>query len=173
MQGKIQTSTNSGRIGLDETSNNCVVRKCNQRLCETQQATPFRVFVAGFVRIRTSHDWRVPRKTSSLISQNVTSKSGRGGRTKHPWAFTEHGVAMLLSVLRSPTAARVNIEIMRDVRATSRSQLSGVEFSSFRRSHRRYRTVIEGWKTRHLGAVGSFQPSRLKFPQPPQATLDT
>ena len=30
-----------------------------------------------------------------------------------PYAFTEQGVAMLSSVLRSPTAVRVNIEIMR------------------------------------------------------------
>lgn len=50
---------------------------------------------------------------TALMSQNVISKSGRGGRTKRPWVFTEHGVAMLSSVLRSPTAARVNIEIMR------------------------------------------------------------
>jgi hypothetical protein len=43
----------------------------------------------------------------------VISKAGRGGRTKLPRAFTEHGIAMLSSVLRSPTAVRVNIEIMR------------------------------------------------------------
>ena len=30
-----------------------------------------------------------------------------------PWVFTEHGVAMLSSVLRSKTAIQVNIEIMR------------------------------------------------------------
>ena len=48
-----------------------------------------------------------------LISQIVISNTGRGGRRKLPWAFTEHGVAMLSSVLRSPTAVRVNIEIMR------------------------------------------------------------
>jgi hypothetical protein len=30
-----------------------------------------------------------------------------------PYAFTEHGVAMLSSVLRSPRAIQVNIEIMR------------------------------------------------------------
>jgi hypothetical protein len=48
-----------------------------------------------------------------LISQSVVSKAARGGRRKLPWAFTEHGVAMLSSVLRSPTAVRVNIEIMR------------------------------------------------------------
>ena len=47
------------------------------------------------------------------MSQNATSSSRHGGRRKLPWAFTEHGVAMLSSVLRSPTAVRVNIEIMR------------------------------------------------------------
>lgn len=50
---------------------------------------------------------------ADLISQSVISKVGRGGRQKAPWAFTEHGVAMLSSVLRSTKAARVNVEIMR------------------------------------------------------------
>ena len=50
---------------------------------------------------------------TSLISQIVISKPGRGGHRKPPRVFTEHGVAMLSSVLRSPTAIRVNIEIMR------------------------------------------------------------
>jgi hypothetical protein len=50
---------------------------------------------------------------AALMLQNVTSKAGRGGRRKLPWVFTEHGVAMLSSVLNSPTAVRVNIEIMR------------------------------------------------------------
>jgi len=50
---------------------------------------------------------------TALISQTVTSNIGRGGRRKRPWAFTEHGVAMLSSVLRSPKAVQVNIEIMR------------------------------------------------------------
>lgn len=40
-------------------------------------------------------------------------KSGRGGRRHPPYAFTEEGVAMLSSVLNSPRAIRVNIEIMR------------------------------------------------------------
>jgi hypothetical protein len=50
---------------------------------------------------------------TDLMSQMVTSKDGRGGRRKLPWVFTEHGVAMLSSVLRSREAARVNVEIMR------------------------------------------------------------
>jgi hypothetical protein len=50
----------------------------------------------------------------ALRSQIVTSKAlGRGGRRYSPYAFTEQGVAMLSSVLRSPRAVQVNIEIMR------------------------------------------------------------
>lgn len=47
-----------------------------------------------------------------LTSQSVISK-GRGGRRHRPYAFTEQGVAMLSSVLRSKRAMAVNIEIMR------------------------------------------------------------
>ena len=39
--------------------------------------------------------------------------NGRGGRRSAPYAFTEQGVAMLSSVLRSKRAIRVNVEIMR------------------------------------------------------------
>jgi ORF6N domain len=53
------------------------------------------------------------QETESLRSQIVTSKVGRGGRRTAPYAFTEQGVAMLSSVLRSPLAIRLNIEIMR------------------------------------------------------------
>jgi hypothetical protein len=47
-----------------------------------------------------------------LRSQFVTS-SYWGGRRYPPCAFTEQGVAMLSSVLRSQRAIQVNIEIMR------------------------------------------------------------
>jgi ORF6N domain len=50
---------------------------------------------------------------SRLRSQVVTSKTGRGGRRYRPYAFTEQGVAMLSSVLRSTRAVAVNIAIMR------------------------------------------------------------
>ena len=51
---------------------------------------------------------------SRLRSQSVTLEKGRGKYRKYlPYAFTEQGVAMLSSVLRSPRAVRVNIEIMR------------------------------------------------------------
>ena len=47
-----------------------------------------------------------------LRSQSVTLKS-HGGTRYLPYAFTEQGVAMLSSVLRSPRAVEVNIAIMR------------------------------------------------------------
>jgi hypothetical protein len=53
------------------------------------------------------------REAAALRSQIVTAKGGRGGRRTRPYAFTEQGVAMLSSVLRSRRAIRVNIEIMR------------------------------------------------------------
>src|SRR5437762_2468231 len=39
-----------------------------------------------------------------LISQIAISKTGRGGRRKLPWAFTEHGAIMLATVLNSRVA---------------------------------------------------------------------
>lgn len=43
----------------------------------------------------------------------MTSSLTHGGRRTAPYAFTEQGVAMLSSVLNSPRAIAVNIEIMR------------------------------------------------------------
>ena len=50
---------------------------------------------------------------SNLKSQIAISSSGWGGRRHPPYAFTEQGVAMLSSVLKSKRAAQVNITIMR------------------------------------------------------------
>jgi len=49
----------------------------------------------------------------SLRTQIASLKIGRGGRGYLPYAFTEQGVAMLSSVLRSDCAVAVNIAIMR------------------------------------------------------------
>ena len=53
------------------------------------------------------------KEAASLISQFAISKSRRGGRRTLPYAFTEQGVAMLSSVLRSERAIQVNVVIMR------------------------------------------------------------
>lgn len=52
-------------------------------------------------------------ETQRLMSQIAISKIGRGGKRKLPYVFTEHGVAMLSSVLRSEKAVEMNIFIIR------------------------------------------------------------
>jgi len=63
-------------------------------------------FPADFMFQLTNQEFRI------LKSQIVTSNWG-GMRRALPYAFTEQGVAMLSSVLRSERAVAVNIEIMR------------------------------------------------------------
>jgi hypothetical protein len=62
-------------------------------------------FPDDFMFQLTPHEYHI------LKSQSVISSWG--GRRHPPYAFTEQGVAMLSSVLRSKRAAQVNVEIMR------------------------------------------------------------
>ena len=65
-------------------------------------------FPEDFMFQLSGEEWQV------LRSQSVISNAeGRGGRRTAPYAFTEQGVAMLSTVLGSPRAIAVNIEIMR------------------------------------------------------------
>jgi hypothetical protein len=61
--------------------------------------------------------FRLTREEIMRISQFVISSGDPGVRTlkfsKNVMAFTEHGVAMLSSVLNNPRAVQVNIQIMR------------------------------------------------------------
>ena len=63
-------------------------------------------FPHDFMFQLTAEEFRI------LKSQTVMSSSW-GGRRTRPYAFTEQGVAMLSSILRSKRAVRVNVEIMR------------------------------------------------------------
>jgi phage regulator Rha-like protein len=54
------------------------------------------------------------KEAESLISQIAISKTGRGGRRRsEPYVFTEQGVAMTSSVLRSDRAIQINILIIK------------------------------------------------------------
>ena len=50
---------------------------------------------------------------SNLMSQIATSSSDKMGLRKRPFAFTEHGVTMLASVLKSETAVKASIQIVK------------------------------------------------------------
>jgi hypothetical protein len=52
-------------------------------------------------------------KSQFVISSSLELKNGWGGIRTIPYAFTEQGVAMLSSVLRSARAIQVNIQIIR------------------------------------------------------------
>ncbi len=67
---------------------------------------------------------------ANLKSQSVTSSAGRGKHRKYlPFAFTEQGVAMLSSVLRSERAIDVNVSIMRAFVVLRRAAASHVALS--------------------------------------------
>jgi phage regulator Rha-like protein len=51
--------------------------------------------------------------TSKILDVTENQEDGRGGRRSQPYAFTEHGAAMLSSVLNSERAIQVNIAIIR------------------------------------------------------------
>jgi ORF6N domain len=75
---------------------------------------------------------------AGLTSQIVMSNA-RGGRRTLPYAFTEQGVAMLSSVLRSQRAVEVNIAIMRTF----------VQLRRLMDSNRDLRLRIEAMETRY------------------------
>jgi hypothetical protein len=50
---------------------------------------------------------------NNMISQSVISSQRRRKLSSPPYAFTEHGVTMLASILKSPKARKMNIAIVR------------------------------------------------------------
>ena len=68
-------------------------------------------------------------ESESLRFQIGTSK--RGGRRYPPYAFTEHGILMLSSVLNSKRAIEVNIQIMRTFVQLRRHALNVIELKRF------------------------------------------
>ena len=82
----------------------------------------------------------------SLRSQTVILKKGRGRHRKYlPYAFTEQGVAMLSSVLRSPRAVKVNVEIMRAFVRLRRLLQSNTELAAkLAELEKKYDAAVQG-----------------------------
>lgn len=57
--------------------------------------------------------FRLTDKELELLRFQIGTSRGHGGRRYLPYVFTQEGVAMLSSVLRSQRAVRVNVQIMR------------------------------------------------------------
>lgn len=102
-------------------------------------------------------------EASALRSQIVTLKKGRGRYSKYaPLAFTEHGVAMLSSVLNSQRAIQMNITIirafvrMREALAVSQELVRRLD-------------QVEAKLRQHGGAIGLLADEIRKLKQPPPA----
>ena len=64
-------------------------------------------FPSDFMFRLTQIEW------GNMISQNVISSAGTRNKIATPFAFTEHGVAMISGVLKSEKAIKMNISIIR------------------------------------------------------------
>jgi hypothetical protein len=118
-----KASRNSAVLGVADISRAILVLRGHKVLLDAELAALYGVdtrvllqavtrnrerFPADFMTQLTAAEW------AALRSQIVTLKRGRGRHRKYlPYAFTEHGVAMLSSVLKSDRAIAVNIQIMR------------------------------------------------------------
>lgn len=114
--------THIGTIPVDQIEHKITVLRGQRVMLDADLARLYGVTTAALNQAVKRNRDRFPldfafqinrQEYIDLMSQSVISKTGRGGRQKLPWVFTEHGVAMLSSVLRSTKAARVNVEIMR------------------------------------------------------------
>jgi len=90
-------------------------------MLDADLAAMYRVETKDLVRAVRRNPERFPadflfqlsRKEFEDLRRHFGTSRSWGGRRYRPYAFTEQGVAMLSSVLRSPRAVRVNVEIMR------------------------------------------------------------
>ena len=65
--------------------------------------------------------FQLNKEESENLRYHFGTSSQWGGRRYPPYAFTEQGVAMLSSILKSRRAVQVNIEIMRSFRSTPKA----------------------------------------------------
>lgn len=90
----------------------------------------------------------------SNSSQFVMSSPKHRGRAYHPYAFTEQGVAMLSSVLRSPRAVEINIAIMRTF----------VQLRRLMDSNRELARKVETLEKKYIRICFGLRHSRFRVP---------
>ena len=94
----------------------------------------------------------------ALLFQNGIAKNeGRGGRRSLPYAFTEQGIAMLSSVLKSDRAADVNVAIMR----------AFVRMRKLLSTHEELARKVEE-HDHHIATLYEYVQQLLERPNPPE-----
>jgi hypothetical protein len=105
-----------------------------------------------------------PAEWTLLKSQIATSKQKAGGKTKPPRVFTEHGIAMLASVLNSVVAVELSIEIINSFikyrKITSHLQFYETKLELLENTQimhtRQINEILENIQTKNLPSSGVF-----------------
>ncbi len=82
-------------------------------LYEVETKGLLRAVKLNILRFPPDFMFQLTQDEFAILRYPIAAHIGRGGRRYLPYAFTEQGVAMLSSVLKSPRAVQVNVEIMR------------------------------------------------------------
>lgn len=119
----MMASTRSVSVDTDAIMRNILVIRGQRVLLDSDLAALYQVATKALTRAVRRNPGRFPadfmfqlavEESASLRRQSGALKTGRGKHRKYaPYVFTEHGIAMLSSVLTSERAVQVNIEIMR------------------------------------------------------------
>jgi len=114
-----------GVIPIEQVERKIYLLRGQKVILDTDLAQLYQVETRVLLQAVKRHQERFPEdfmlrltreEFAVLTSQSVISNadaSTHGGRRYLPYAFTEHGVAMLSSVLKSPRAVQMNIVIIR------------------------------------------------------------
>jgi hypothetical protein len=104
-------------VSVERVTNSILILRGHRAMLDASLATLYDVPTGALIQAVKRNIERFPGdfmfqlnagEWTALRSQIVISNEGRGGRLYAPFAFTEQGVAMLSSVLKSTLAISVN-----------------------------------------------------------------
>jgi hypothetical protein len=107
-------------IPVERVASHIYLIRCENVMLDSALAGLYDVETGNLVRAMKRNEDRFPEDFSFQLTKEEfedlkcqTGISSWGGRRYPPWAFTEHGVAMLSAVLRSKQATQVSLAIVR------------------------------------------------------------
>ena len=115
--------TETGLVAPESVERAIIVLRGRRVILDSDLATLYGVTVSVFNQAVKRNMERFPadfafqltrEEYESLRSQMVILKAGRGAHRKYlPYVFTEHGAVMAASVLNSPKAVEMSVEVVR------------------------------------------------------------
>jgi hypothetical protein len=87
-------------------------------------------FPEDFMFRLTKQEWEIISSSQNMMMSSQTVMTSKRPKSALPYAFTEHGVTMLASVLRSPKARKMNIAIVRAFVALRRTLINVEDLKS-------------------------------------------